>query len=134
MLKKIIISSLCIVSLSLATSVANIANAAIEDDLANICAIVKADDTGELRKKMRVVRTNYSVHLKDFYSGISCGSKSLIRVAVSSDASEVGKFLVKKMPKKSLALPEADGKTLLAWIDEQGLSEHPVAVAVKERI
>jgi hypothetical protein len=134
MLKKLLVSSLCIVGVSFASSMTNFANASIEDDLANICAIVEADDKSELRKKMRVVQSNHSIQLKDYYDGISCNNKSLIRVAITNDASEVGKLLVKRMPKKSLASPEADGKTVLAWIDEQGLSEHPVAIAVKERI
>jgi hypothetical protein len=38
------------------------------------------------------------------------------------------------MPKKSLAQPEADGQTLLAWINEQGLSDNPVALVVKDRM
>jgi hypothetical protein len=130
MLKKLLVSSVCLACFSLS----NFANASIEDDLANICAIVKADDKGELRKKMRTVQSNYSIKLRDYYGGISCGDKSLIRVAILNNAVEAGTLLVKKMPKKSLAQPEADGQTLLAWINEQGLSDNPVALVVKDRM
>jgi hypothetical protein len=130
MLKKLLVSSVCLACFSLS----NFANASIEDELANICAIVKADDKGELRKKMRTVQSNYSIKLRDYYGGISCGDNSLIRVAILNNAVEAGTLLVKKMPKKSLAQPEADGQTLLAWINEQGLSDNPVALVVKDRM
>lgn len=130
MLKKLLISSASLVCLSFS----NFANATIEDELANICAIVKADDKSELRKKMRAVQSNYSIKLRDYYEGISCGNNSLIRVAILNNALEAGTLLVKKMPKKSLATPESDGKTLLAWINEQGLADNPVSLVVKERM
>ncbi|MFT6267343.1 MAG: hypothetical protein ACJAVV_000140 [Alphaproteobacteria bacterium] len=130
MLKKLLISSVCLTCFS----VSNLANASIESVLANICAIVEADDKSELRKKLRNVQSNYSIKLKDYYDGISCGNNSLIRVAILNDASEAGALLVKKMPKKYLSAPEADGKTITAWINEQGMADHPVALAVKARI
>lgn len=130
MLKQILVSSVAIAGLSVSAQ----ANASIEDALANICAIVKADDKGELRKKLKKVQSDYSVRLKDYYSGISCGGNSLIRVAILNDSLEAGTLLVKKMPKKRLAAPEEDGKTLLGWISEQGLDASPVADVVKKRI
>lgn len=130
MLKKLFISSVCLACLCFS----NIADASVEEALANICAIVKADDKSELRKKIRSVRSDYSIRLKDYYTGISCGSKSLIRVAILNNAIEAGTLLVKNMPKKSLGEPEADGKTLLTWISDEGLSNNPVALVVKERL
>jgi UDP-N-acetylglucosamine pyrophosphorylase len=130
MLKKLLITSVCLATISFP----NFANATIEDDLANICAIVKANDKGELRKKMRKVQSNHSIKLRDYYTGISCGENSLIRVAILNNALEAGTLLVKKMPKKSLAVAESDGKTLLAWINEQGLADNPVALVVKDRM
>jgi hypothetical protein len=38
------------------------------------------------------------------------------------------------MPRKDLEAPEEDGKTLQAWIAEQGLSDNPIALALRERI
>ena len=130
MLKSVIICTLCLAGVSFAQE----AKAGLEDDLANICAIVQADDKSELRKKMRVVQSNHSLKLRDYYQGITCGDKSLIRVALANNASEAGILMVKNMPKKSLLEPEADGKTILAWVDDQGLASHPIALAVKERI
>jgi hypothetical protein len=53
---------------------------------------------------------------------------------VLNNSVEAGTLLVKKMPKKDLETPEADGKTLQAWINEQGLSDNPIAIALQERI
>jgi len=108
--------------------------ASVNDALANICTIVQADDKGELRKKMKDVQDNFRLKLQDYYSGISCNGNSLIRTAVLSNAVEAGELLVKKMPKKELSEPEKDGKTLQAWISEQGLQGNPVAQALAERI
>lgn len=106
----------------------------VETALANICSIVAADDKSELRKKLKVVKSNYSLRLKDYYTGISCNGNSMIRTAVLNNAVEAGTLLVKKMPKKNLSLPEADGKTLQAWIAEQGLADNPIALVLQDRI
>lgn len=130
MLKKILIPLLVIAPLTVSTS----ANAEIEAALANICEIVKTDDEGELRKKMKNVHSNYQLQLRDYYNGISCGGNSLIKLAILNNAVEAGTLLVKKMPKKLLAEPESDGKTLQAWIDEQGLTDNAVAKELLDRI
>ncbi|MBT1449426.1 DUF3718 domain-containing protein [Glaciecola sp. XM2] len=106
----------------------------IETALANICDIVKTDDKGELRKKMKSVRSNFNLQLHDYYSGITCNGTSLIKLAIMNNSVEAGTLLVKKMPKKLLAEPEQDGKTLQAWIDEQGVGDNPVAVELLDRI
>ncbi|MCW8090253.1 DUF3718 domain-containing protein [Alteromonas sp. ASW11-130] len=129
---KIVKTSLAIAVASL--TFANVAQAAVEDDLANICTIVEADDKGELRKKMRRVQSDYRLKLHDYYTGISCNGNSLIRTALANNAVEVGTLLVKKMPKSDLQQPEADGKTLQAWISENGLSSNPIAVELQGRI
>ena len=129
---KIVKTSLALTVASL--SFANVANAAIEDDLANICNIVQADDKGELRKKMRRVQTDYRLKLHDYYTGISCNGNSLIRTAVINNAVETGTLLVKKMPSHDLKSPESDGKTLQAWIAEQGHQSSPIAAELNDRI
>ncbi|MDT0594077.1 DUF3718 domain-containing protein [Glaciecola petra] len=131
MLKSLLLTSAVGASLMFA---APSADAKIEDALANICAIVKADDKGELRKKMKKVQSDYSIKLRDYYDGITCGGNSLIRLAILNNAVEAGTLLVKKMPKKHLSKPEADGKTLQAWIAEQGLDTNAVAQVVADRI
>ncbi len=108
--------------------------AGVEDDLQNICNIVQADDKGELRKKMRKVQSDYRLQLQDYYTGITCGGNSLIRTALLSNAVEAGELLIKKMPKSDLEAPEQDGKTLLAWVGEQGLNGSPLVSVIKERL
>jgi hypothetical protein len=106
----------------------------VETALANICSIVIADDKSELRKKMKVVSSNYRLKLRDYYTGIKCNGNSMIRTAVLNNSVEAGTLLVKKMPKKDLSSPEADGKTLQAWISEQGLADNAIAIALQDRI
>jgi hypothetical protein len=130
---KIVKTSIIIAASTLAFSNAAQADG-ISDALANICTIVQADDKGELRKKMRSVQSDYRLKLRDYYSGISCDGQSLIRTAVTSNAIEVGTLLVKKMPSKDLQEPEADGKTLQAWIAEQGLQDSPISAELNGRI
>ncbi|QJR82353.1 DUF3718 domain-containing protein [Alteromonas pelagimontana] len=114
--------------------VANTAQADINDALANICTIVQADDKGELRKKIRTVESDYRMKLHDYYSGISCGGNSLIRTAMLANAVEAGTLLVKKMPKGDLSEPEKDGKTLQAWVSENGLQGSAIAAVIQERM
>ena len=130
---KIVKTSLIIAASTLANTNAPQAND-VNEALANICTIVQADDKGELRKKMRSVQSDYKLKLRDYYSAISCNGQSLIRTALTSNAVEVGTLLVKKMPSKDLKSPEADGKTLQAWIAEQGLDANPIASELNGRI
>ncbi|APE05629.1 DUF3718 domain-containing protein [Alteromonas sp. MB-3u-76] len=130
---KIVKTSLVVAASSLAFSNAAQADG-ISDALANICTIVQADDKGELRKKMRSVQSDYRLKLRDYYSGISCDGQSLIRTALLNNAVEVGTLLVKKMPSKDLQEPEADGKTLQAWVAEQGLQDSPISAELNGRI
>ncbi len=129
---KIVKTSLIVATMGLGFT--GVAQADINDDLANICTIVQADDKGELRKKMRSVESDYRMKLKDYYSGISCSGNSLIRTALLSNAVEAGELLVKKMPKSDLNAPEADGKTLQAWVAENGLQDNPIAAVINDRL
>ena len=110
------------------------AHADVNEDLANICTIVKADDKGELRKKMKKVENDYRLKLQDYYTGISCGGQSLIRTAVLAKADKGGQLMVKKMPKSQLNTPESDGLTLRAWINEQGAMDSAIAKTLNKRI
>jgi len=124
------------VSLAIATTLgmASTAQADVTEALANICTIVEADDKGELRKKMRAVESDYRLKLKDYYSGVTCGGNSLIRTALLNNAVNTGSLLVKKMPKGDLNAPEADGKTLQAWVSENGLQDSPIAAVLNDRL
>ena len=114
--------------------VSGMAQADVNEALANICTIVQADDKGELRKKMRSVESDYRLKLKDYYSGVSCNGNSLIRTAMLSNAVEAGSLLVKKMPKSDLSAPETDGKTLQAWVSENGLEGNEIATVLSGRL
>ena len=129
---KIVKTSLLIATATLAFS--GTAHANVEEALANICNIVSADDKGELRKKMRSVQSDYRLKLHDYYSGISCNGQSLIRTAIENNAVEVGTLLVKKMPSKELQMPEKDGKTLQAWINENGHQSNAIASVLESRL
>jgi hypothetical protein len=114
------------------------AQADVSEALQNICTIVKADDKGELRKKMKRVQSDFKLKLKlklkDYYPGISCGGNSLIRTAMLSNSVETGTLMVKKMSKGDLSAPEKDGKTVIAWASENGLDDSPIVAALKGRI
>ena len=129
---KIVKTSIVIAAASLMFS--GSAHADINAALQNICTIVKTNDKGELRKKMKKVQSDYRLKLKDYYSGISCGGNSLIRTAMLNDAVDTGTLLVKKMPKKDLTAPEKDGKTLSAWVSENGLDGSAIATVLNDRI
>lgn len=131
MLKKIVKPLLVITPLMFSV---NASSSEIEAALANICDIVVTDDQGELRKKMRTVQSNFNLKLRDYYSGISCSGKSLIKLAIVNNSVEAGTLLVKNMPKKLLAAPEHDGKSLQAWIDEQGVSDNQIVKELLDRI
>ncbi|MBT80383.1 MAG: hypothetical protein CL587_08340 [Alteromonadaceae bacterium] len=129
---KIVKTSLIVATMGLGFT--GVAQADINDDLANICTIVQADDKGELRKKIRLVESDYRLKLRDYYSGISCGGNSLIRTAIINNAVETGTLLVKKMPKSDLDSPENDGKTLQAWVNETGNQGSPIADVLSKRL
>jgi hypothetical protein len=129
---KIVKTSIAIATISLFT--AGNAQADVSEALQNICTIVKADDKGELRKKMKRVQSDYRLKLKDFYTGVSCGGNSLIRTAMLNNAIETGTLMVKKMPKGDLSSPEQDGKTVLVWASENGLDASPIVAALNNRI
>ena len=92
------------------------------------------DDKSEFRKKIRTVEIDYRLKLHDYYSGITCDGHSLIRTAMLANATKVGTLMVKKMPRKDLSSPEQDGKTLLVWVDEQGLDKNKIARILKQRM
>ena len=129
---KIVKTSIAIATISLLT--AGNAQANVSEALQNICTIVKADDKGELRKKMKRVQSDYKLKLKDYYTGVSCGGNSLIRTAMLNNAAKTGTLMVKKMPKGDLRAPEKDGKTILAWASENGLDASPIVAALNKRI
>ncbi|WP_231731044.1 DUF3718 domain-containing protein [Lacimicrobium alkaliphilum] len=92
----------------------------INDDLANICTIVKNDDKSELRKKLRQVQDDYRLRLGDYYTGISCGGSSLIRYSMENNSVETGTYMIKRMSKTDLTGAEKDGMELKQWAENNG--------------
>ena len=83
---------------------------------------------------MKRVQSDYRLKLQDYYTGITCGGNSLIRTAMLNDAVETGTLMVKKMPKSDLSAPEKDGKTVVAWASENGLTTSPIVAVLNDRI
>ena len=129
---KIVKTSIAIATASLIF--AGTAQADVSEALQNICTIVKADDKGELRKKMKRVQSDFRLKRKDYYSGVSCGGNSLIRTAMLNDSIETGTLMIKKMPRGDLSSPESDGKTVLTWASENGLDASAIVTVLKDRI
>ncbi|AWL13353.1 hypothetical protein HMF8227_02905 [Saliniradius amylolyticus] len=118
----------------LAASVAMPASAAIEDDLQNICLIVKNNDKSELRKKMRNIRREYSLRMGDYYTGIKCSDMSLLRYAMTNASHDVGEYIIKAMSRSDLQQKEADGLTIEQWADQNGHLKTPIGVALIDRL
>ncbi|WP_241737454.1 DUF3718 domain-containing protein [Neptunicella marina] len=106
----------------------------INEDLENICTIVKNNDKSELRKKMRAVQADYNMRLSDYYSGISCGGNSLIRYAMQNGAIDVGTYMIKKMSKKSLSEAEADGLAIKQWAEQNGFIDSDIGKELLSRL
>ena len=110
------------------------AYADINADLQNICTIVKNNDKSELRKKMKNIKKDYKLKLGDYYTGVSCGGKSMIRYAMENNAVDVGKYLIKKMKKGDLKAPEKDGQTVQQWAEANGHIGSEIGAALVARI
>lgn len=128
-----------IVNTSIAITIASLlfvgnVQADVNDALQNICTIIKADDKGELRKKMKRVQSDFRLKLKDYYTAVSCGGNSLIRTAMLNNAVETGTLMVKKLPKNDLKSPEKDGKTVTVWALENGLDSSAIFAVLNDRI
>lgn len=124
---------LTVVALS-SVLVAPISFADVNEDLQNICTIVKNNDKGELRKKMRGVQKDYNLRLGDFYSGVSCGGSSLIRYSMQNNAVDVGTYMIKKMSKKDLGQAEADGMAIKDWAQANGFIDSEIGQELVSRL
>lgn len=121
-------------ALGAAMGFSSVANADVNEALANICTIVQADDKGELRKKMRAVSSDYRLKLRDYYSGITCSGQSLIKTSFDHNSVEAGTLLISKMPRDALSSPEHDNQgSLLEWAESNGKNPQLIK-ELKERI
>ncbi len=80
----------------------------------NLCEYAKTDNRASMRKKLK----GANMRLKAIYPGLICGAGgTLMRVAVSNDAMAAAKFIASKAGKRSLAIVENDGKTVLEFTE-----------------
>ncbi|MBC3766408.1 DUF3718 domain-containing protein [Neptunicella marina] len=114
--------------------IAPVSLADVADDLKNICTIVKNNDKGELRKKMRSVRKDYNLRLGDFYTGVTCGGSSLIRYSMQNESVDVGTYMIKKMSKGDLTAAEADGISVKQWAETNGYIETAIGKELIDRL
>ena len=115
-----------------ASAVANVNN--VNSDFANVCTIVKNNDKAELRKKLSKLKREYKLRLNDYYTGITCGGKTLIRYSMVNGATDAGQYLIKQMRKSELNKAEADGKTIKQWAEENGHIGTPIGAALLDRL
>ena len=92
--------------------------------LAGVCDNVADDNKGRFRKKLK----NAGVKLRNIYDGVSCGGQSLVRYAIEKNATEVGVFMVKRMPGSHFA---SSGD--LEWANANGYADSEITKAIKER-
>lgn len=119
------IFSVALVSVMLCTASLSYSKPAQADDLlASICNFVQADDKGRLRKKLKTAK----VKLRNIYDGVTCNGLNLLQFAMKSNASNVGTYIVKRLPSSKLK----DGVDL-NWATSNGFGDSEIATAIKER-
>ncbi|MBI2381721.1 MAG: DUF3718 domain-containing protein [Gammaproteobacteria bacterium] len=84
--------------------------------LASVCEYTKANDRGNLRKKL----DGAGLDLRRVYDAIVCpGGMSLLRVATEAGAVDAATFIATKVGKNALGKAEKDGKSPVAWAEEK---------------
>lgn len=96
----------------------------------NICQSVADDNKGTLRKVM----SKNKVKARSFYGSLKCNNLSILRFAMSKNATETGKWLTRKLSRNSLSKPEDDGVTIESWASSNGYTGTDIAKAINERI
>lgn len=94
-----------------------------------MCNYVVADHKSRFRDQLR----SNKIKLKKIYSQVTCNGQSLLRFAMTKDAENVGKFIVKRLPASLLKKAESDGVTVYDWAKANGKEASAIAQAVKAR-
>ncbi|CAH9056264.1 hypothetical protein PSECIP111951_01426 [Pseudoalteromonas holothuriae] len=111
--------SLCVASLSFSHQ----ANA--NEQLAiSLCEYIAADDKSSLRKKLKSSR----VKIRNIFDAVLCNGNNMLRHAIVSNAADAGEYIVKNLPKSTLA----DGAEI-AWAEGNGHSGSPLIAVIKDR-
>jgi hypothetical protein len=77
---------------------------------------------------MKRVQCDYSLKLKDYFTGVSCGGNCLTSIAMLNSSEKTDTLMVKRMPKSDLKAPKKDGKKILIWASENGLDASPMVL------
>jgi hypothetical protein len=117
--------SVALVTVALTASLA-ISKPAFADDalVESICNFVAADDKNRLRKKLR----SSKVKLRNIYDGVTCDGLNLLQFAMAKGSSNVGKYIVKRLPTSKLS----NGRDL-KWAIDNGHGASDIVAAIKER-
>lgn len=102
---------------------------AYDNVAAAMCNYIVADHKSRFRDSLR----SNKIKLKKVYKQITCNGHSLLRFAMTKDADNVGKFIVKRLPASLLQKPEADGVTVYDWAKANGKEASSIAQAIKTR-
>lgn len=94
-----------------------------------MCNYVVADHKSRFRDQLR----SKKIKLKRVYKQITCNGHSLLRFAMTKDADQVGKFIVKRLPASLLKGTEADGVSVYDWAKSNGKEGSVIANAIKAR-
>lgn len=120
-----------VAALSLAVSPS--ASASVEDELSNLCTIIKNDDKSQLRKKLSRIEKTYRLKIAKYYTKLGCNNVELLRFAVIHKATETGVYLTRKLPKASLGRKGDDGLSLTEWAEANGYNDSPIIANVVKR-
>ena len=121
----LVVTSLCIPMKAVAS---------LEDELANICTIVKNDDKTQLRKKLTRIEKEYRLKLAKFYDSLRCNNLELIRFAVIHNSDDAGVYLTRKLSRSSLGKMSDDGLTLQSWAEVNGYTSSKIIESVIKRL
>lgn len=115
-----------LVSASIAVAALSFSHSAKADAqlAASLCEYVAANDKKSLRKKLKSSR----VKVRNIFDGVQCGGINLLRHAIASNAVDTGEFIVKNLPKSTLA----DGADI-AWAEGNGHGGSALIAAIKAR-
>ena len=124
---------LVVLASTLLLTISPLANASLEDELSNLCTIIKNDDKSQLRKKLSRIEKTYRLKLTKYYAKLGCNNVELLRFAVIHQANDAGVYLTRKLTKSSLSKKGEDGLSLAEWAEANGYNDSPIIVNIVKR-
>ena len=90
-----------------------------------LCNYIAADDKNRLRKNLRDAR----LKIRDINNAIECSGHSLLRYSFVSQASDVGEYIIKSIPKSHLQTQKE-----LHWVEANGFGGTSLADVLRFRV